>query len=82
MRIKLKCKSSGVRTYFDSTEDDFENSEVISCNRLRNDSPTFENTSAHAARNFKEKIFATPLIREDMLYIRTEKALYAFGGNR
>jgi outer membrane protein assembly factor BamB len=35
-----------------------------------------------SARNFREKIFATPLVHEEMLYIRTEKALYAFGGNR
>jgi outer membrane protein assembly factor BamB len=35
-----------------------------------------------SARTFREKIFGTPLVHEDMLYIRTEKALYAFGGNR
>jgi outer membrane protein assembly factor BamB len=35
-----------------------------------------------SARNFKEKIFGSPLVHDDMLYIRTEKALYAFGANR
>ncbi len=32
-----------------------------------------------SARNFKEKIFATPLVFGGTLYIRTEKAVYAFG---
>jgi outer membrane protein assembly factor BamB len=33
-------------------------------------------------RNFKEKIYATPVIDGDKLYIRTEKALYCFQERR
>jgi outer membrane protein assembly factor BamB len=32
-----------------------------------------------SARNFHEKIFSTPLVYKDAVYIRTEKALYCFG---
>jgi len=33
-----------------------------------------------SSRNFKEKIYATPLIDANRIYIRTEKALYCFEG--
>ena len=33
-----------------------------------------------SSRNFKEKIYATPVIEGDRLYVRTEKALYCFQG--
>lgn len=32
-----------------------------------------------ASRDFKEKIYATPVLEGDALYLRTEKALYRFG---
>jgi len=31
-----------------------------------------------SSHNYKEKIFATPLIHDNLLYIRTEKALYCY----
>src|SRR5947208_5225412 len=47
--------------YLDSVGDVFENSAVISCSRLRNDSPTFEKTSAHAARSFSSTEAESPV---------------------
>jgi len=32
-----------------------------------------------SSHNFKEKIYATPVIDADRIYIRTVKALYCFG---
>src|SRR5882724_13142575 len=46
--------------YFDSGWDVFENSAVISCSRLRNDSPTLEKTSAHALRSFSSALAESP----------------------
>src|SRR5258705_4031968 len=46
--------------YFDSGRDAFENSSVISCSRLRNDSPTLEKTSAHALRSFSSALADRP----------------------
>src|SRR5712671_2717922 len=46
--------------YFDSGWDLFENSAVISCSRLRNDSPTLEKTSAHALRSFSSALADSP----------------------
>lgn len=34
-----------------------------------------------SSHNFKEKIYATPVIDRDLIYLRTEKALYCFEGN-
>ncbi len=34
-----------------------------------------------SSHNFKEKIYATPVIDADRIYFRTEKALYCFQGN-
>ena len=31
-----------------------------------------------SSHNFKEKIYATPVIDRDRIYVRTEKALYCF----
>ena len=33
-----------------------------------------------SSRDFKEKIYATPVIDRDRIYIRTDKALYCFQG--
>ena len=33
-----------------------------------------------ASHDFKEKIYATPVLHEDRIYLRTEKALYCFSG--
>jgi outer membrane protein assembly factor BamB len=35
-----------------------------------------------SSRNFKEKIYATPVIDGNRIYIRTEKALYCFQGTK
>ncbi|MBI4663141.1 MAG: PQQ-binding-like beta-propeller repeat protein [Verrucomicrobia bacterium] len=41
------------------------------------DKPEWNVLSSH---DFKEKIYATPVIERDRIYIRTEKALYCFQG--
>ena len=33
-----------------------------------------------SSHDFKEKIYATPVIDQDLIYIRTEKTLYCFQG--
>lgn len=33
-----------------------------------------------ASRDFKEKIYATPVLHGNRIYLRTEKALYCFSG--
>jgi len=33
-----------------------------------------------SSRNFHEKIYATPCLKDDKLFLRTERALYCFRG--
>ena len=35
-----------------------------------------------SSHEFHEKIYATPVLARDRLYLRTERALYCFGGPR